>query len=170
MLTLTKKTRINYILNLGWLALVAGQQLKDKLHGMLLYAPALNYVYPYFEKHLAKLPQNIRQKILDGDQHFMPMQSMGNALMKRDFAEDSRKFEVNLNEPVDITSPVRILHGLKDTEVPFEQSIKLCQAIKSPDIDVIFRKSGPHQLEQPVDIEIFLNTLDRMLKDHPVQE
>ena len=67
-------------------------------------------------------------------------------------------------------SPVRILHGLKDTEVPFEQSIELCQAIKSNDVDVIFRKNGPHQLEQPVDIEIFLNTLDRMLKDHPVQE
>ena len=152
----------------GWLALVVGEQLKEKLHGMLLYAPAINYVYPYFKRHLAKLPQNLQQKILDGDQHFMSMQSMGNALMKRDFAEDSRKFEVNLNEAVDITSPVRILHGLKDTEVPFQQSIQLCQAIKSEDVDVIFRKNGPHQLEQPIDIEIFLNTLDRMLKDHPI--
>ena len=69
---------------------------------MLLYAPALNYVYPYFEKHLAKLPENLRQKILDGDQHFMSMQSMGNALMKRDFAEDSRKFEVDLSQNVSI--------------------------------------------------------------------
>ena len=152
---------------LGWLALVVGEQLKEKLHGMLLYAPAINYVYPYFERQLAKLPPNLQQKILDGDQHIMSMQSMGNALMKRDFAEDSRTFEINLKEPLDIVSPVRILHGLKDAEVPFEQSIQLCQAIKSEDVDVIFRKNGPHQLEQPIDIEIFLNTLDRMLKDHP---
>ena len=111
------------------MALVVGEQLKEKLHGMLLYAPAINYVYPYFERQLAKLPPNLQQKILDGDQHIMSMQSMGNALMKRDFAEDSRTFEINLKEPLDIVNPVRILHGLNDAEVPFEQSIQLCQDI-----------------------------------------
>ena len=90
----------------------------------------------------------MQQKILDGDQHFMSMQSMGNALMKRDFAEDSRKFEVNLNEAVDITSPVRILHGLKDTEVPFQQSIQLCQAIKSEDVDVIYCNNEEEKREK----------------------
>ena len=47
---------------LGWLALVAGEQLKERLHGMLLYAPALNYVYPYYQKHLSRLPADVQHR------------------------------------------------------------------------------------------------------------
>ena len=57
----------------------------------------------------------------------------------------------------------------QDLEVPYQQSLTLCQALASNDVDMIFRKNGPHQLDQPVDVEIFLNTLDRMLKDHPIR-
>ena len=136
---------------------------------MLLYAPALNYVYPYYQRHLGKLPADVRQRIESGDSEFIAMAAMGSALMKKDFAEDSRQFEVDLSQPVDIKCPVRILHGLQDHEVSHQQTLDLCQSLVSNDVDVIFRKNGPHQLEQPVDIEIFLNTLDRMLKDHPVR-
>ena len=75
----------------------------------------------------------------------------------------------DLNKPVNIKCPVRIMHGLQDTEISFKQTLDLCQSIVSNDVDLIIRKNGPHQLEQPMDIEIFLNTLDRMLKDHPVR-
>jgi len=152
----------------GWLALVAGEQLKERLHGMLLYAPALNYVYPYYQTHLNKLPKDVRQRIENGDNFFMH-HTMGSALLKKDFAEDSRKYEVDLSKPVNIKCPVRIMHGLQDTEISFSQTLDLCHSIVSKDVDLIVRKSGPHQLEQPMDIEIFLNTLDRMLKDHPVR-
>jgi pimeloyl-ACP methyl ester carboxylesterase len=152
----------------GWLALVAAQQLKQPVHGMLLYAPALNYVYPYYQTHLAKLPPDIRERVERGDPHFLGHQHMGSAMLKKDFAEDSRQHEIDLSQKVDITCPVRIMHGLCDVEVSHEQTLQLCQQVASNDVDVIFRKSGPHQLEQPSDIEIFLNTLDRMLKDHPV--
>lgn len=136
---------------------------------MLLYAPAMNYVFPYYQKHLGNLPPEMRQRIENGDPQFIAMHTMGSAMMKKDFALDSRQFEIDLSKPVDIKCPVRILHGLKDTEVNFQQTLDLCQSLKSDDVDVIFRKNGPHQLEQPIDIEIFLNTLDRMLKDHPVR-
>lgn len=148
---------------------MAAKALKERLHGMLLYAPALNYIYPYYQRHFATLPPEIRDRIEAGDPHFMAMQSMGNAMLKKDFAEDSRLHEIDLSKPVDIDCPVRILHGLKDHEVAHTQTLTLCQSLVSNDVDVIFRKNGPHQLDQPVDIEIFLNTLDRMLKDHPVR-
>jgi len=152
----------------GWLALVSGEQLKERLHGMLLYAPALNYVYPYYQTHLNKLPKDLRQRLENGGaiDHW---DALGSALMKKDFAEDSRQYEVDLNKPVNIKCPVRIMHGLQDTEISFKQTLDLCQSIVSNDVDLIIRKNGPHQLEQPMDIEIFLNTLDRMLKDHPVR-
>lgn len=151
----------------GWLSLVVAQQMAERLHGLLLYAPALNYVYPYYQRHLAKLPPDLREKLEEGDSHIVG-HAYGSALLKKDFAEDSRAYEIDLKQKVQVECPVRILHGLQDHEIPYMQSLELCQALVSDDVDVVFRKNGPHQLEAPVDIEIFLNTLDRMLKDHPV--
>ena len=152
----------------GWLALVAALKLTDRLHGMLLYAPALNYVYPYYQKHLQTLPRDIRERIEKGSSHFN-RHTFGSAILKKDFAEDSRQHEIDLSKQVPINCAVRIMHGLQDLEVPYQQSLTLCQALASNDVDMIFRKNGPHQLDQPVDVEIFLNTLDRMLKDHPIR-
>lgn len=110
----------------------------------------------------------MRQRVEKGDPQIIPAHSMGSAMMKKDFALDSRQFEVDLAKPVNITCPVRIMHGLQDNEVPHQQTLDLCQSLMSNNVDVIYRKNGPHQLDQPKDIEIFINTLDRMLKDHPV--
>ena len=51
------------------LALVAAQMVRRRVHGLMLYGPAINYVYPYFQRHLAQLPQEIRERILNGDVH-----------------------------------------------------------------------------------------------------
>ena len=51
-----------------------------------------------------------------------------------------------------------------------DQSLQLSKIVRSGDVDLIYRKSARHQLTEPPDIELFLNTLDRLLKDHPVKD
>lgn len=153
----------------GWLALVAAQQVRQRVHGLLLYGPAINYVYPYYQRHMAALPQEIRDRILHGDVHLRTYGTFGDAMLKKDFAEDSRKYEMDLSKPINIDCPVRIVHGLLDSEVDPLQSLQLCKMLRSKEVDLIYRKDGPHQLDSPPDIELFLNTLDRMLKDYPVK-
>ena len=55
-------------------------------------------------------------------------------------------------------------------EVNPDQSLQLSKIIKGGDVDLIYRKSSRHQLTEPPDIELFLNTLDRLLKDCPVRD
>jgi hypothetical protein len=62
-----------------------------------------------------------------------------------------------------------IQYFFSDTEVTPEQSLQLCKLLRSKDVDLIYRKNGPHQLEAPPDVELFLNTLDRLLKDYPAK-
>ena len=40
--------------------------------------------------------------------------SYGDAMLKKDFAEDSLQHELDLSKPLDFTCPIRILHGLDD--------------------------------------------------------
>ena len=90
----------------GWLSLVAASRLSTKLHGLVLVAPALNYVWPYyhrftkgllrnvlfcFSRFKATLAPEVRSRLEAGDPHVITTHQMGDALLKLDFAEDSRR-------------------------------------------------------------------------------
>lgn len=155
----------------GWLSVIAATQLQqEQLHGLVLIAPALNYIWPYYHRYKATLSPEVRTRLENGDPHVISHQ-LGDAMLKYDLAEDSRRYEIDLTTPrsVDITCPVRIIHGLEDTEIAPDLSLKLANTIKSDDVDVIFRKNSDHQLETPVDLELFLVTLDRMILDNPAR-
>jgi len=155
----------------GWLSLVAAQRIiKDDpnlLHGMVLWAPALNYVYPYYKRHKEQLPKEVQRRLDRGEVHMLS-HHYGDALLKKDFAEDSLQYEIDLTKRLELPCPVRLIQGLQDQEVDPLQTKSLAEVITSPDVDLIYRKSGTHQLENPPDIELFLNTLDRLLKSNPI--
>ena len=53
----------------GWLSLVAAQAtpaIRDRLSGMVLYAPAINYVYPYYQYHRSQLGEETRKRLDEG--------------------------------------------------------------------------------------------------------
>jgi pimeloyl-ACP methyl ester carboxylesterase len=153
----------------GWLSLITATQLADRLHSLILFAPALNYVWPYYHQHRRALPPEVCSRLEQGDPH-VHTHEYGDALIKKDFAADSRKYEIDLEKSLDIRCPVRIIHGLRDREVDPEQSVKLCRSLVSDDVDLIYRKESDHQLEQAPDLELFLITLDRLMKDNPVRQ
>lgn len=152
----------------GWLSIITALKLKERLHGLVLFAPALNYVWPYYHRHKALLPPDACRRLEAGDPHVFTHE-YGDAMLKEDFAADSLKYELDLSLSLDITCPVRIIHGLSDTEIPPKQSMQLCKSLVSEDVDLIFRKTSTHQLESPPDLELFLITLDRLIKDNPVR-
>ena len=88
----------------------------DRLVGMVLYAPALNYAYPYYQYHRDQLSEETRNRLDQGDIHVLS-HTFGDAMLKKDFAEDSLKYEIDLQREVEIGCPVRIIHGLEDKEV-----------------------------------------------------
>ena len=45
---------------------------------------------------------------------YIQIYSYGDAMLKKDFAEDSLQHELDLSKPLDFTCPIRILHGLDD--------------------------------------------------------
>ena len=56
----------------GWLSLVAAQRLMQEssehlIHGMVIWAPAMNYVYPYYKRHKEQLPQEVQRRLDRGE-------------------------------------------------------------------------------------------------------
>lgn len=68
-----------------------------------------------------------------------------------------------LNGPIPVTSPVRLIHGMKDEDVPWHVSLQIADRVISTDIDVILRKHGQHRLSEKDDIKLLVYTIDDLI-------
>ncbi|MBS0482021.1 MAG: alpha/beta hydrolase [Proteobacteria bacterium] len=55
--------------------------------------------------------------------------------------------------------PVRLLHGQRDWDVPWQLSLTLAALLRSADVQVTLVKDGDHRLSRPADIALLLRTL-----------
>ncbi len=78
--------------------------------------------------------------------------------------EESRQHCV-LQKPVHLDVPVRLLHGTDDTDVPYQLSVELMQAITSADCQLTLIKNGDHRLSEPAQLALLEQTI-RQLHQH----
>ena len=64
-----------------------------------------------------------------------------------------------LDREIDLTCPVRLLHGQHDPDVPWETALRLAQALRSADVQFCLVKDGDHRLSRTSDIALLLQTL-----------
>jgi pimeloyl-ACP methyl ester carboxylesterase len=64
-----------------------------------------------------------------------------------------------LGGEIALTCPVRLLHGQRDADVPWEIALRLSAALRSADVQVTLVKDGDHRLSRDGDIALLLRTL-----------
>ena len=124
---------------------------------------------PYYKQHKVNLPTDVQVKLEVGEPFVHTHPQLGNALLKKDFAEESVKYHIPFEEEVKIDCPVRIITSLNDELNDTKSLEKLTNSLSSEDVDLIYRKNSDHRMQSPHDFELFLITLDRMIKDNPVK-
>jgi pimeloyl-ACP methyl ester carboxylesterase len=67
--------------------------------------------------------------------------------------EDGRHHLV-LRAPLDLPGPVRLLHGTRDLDVPWETSLRLAEAIRGRDVTLTLVKDGEHRLSEPHELAL----------------
>ena len=70
-----------------------------------------------------------------------------------------------LNRKIKCNFPVRLFHGLKDTVVDVNFSIRLTKTLLSNDTIITFQKNGDHSLSQTEDLKKIKNQLTNLIKD-----
>ncbi len=68
-----------------------------------------------------------------------------------------------LDAPIALDIPVRLLHGQADTDVPWQHSLAIAEAITGSDIKVELIKGGDHRLSRPADIRSLLAAVSATL-------
>lgn len=64
-----------------------------------------------------------------------------------------------LGNIIAIDCPVRLLHGQRDAEVPWEISLRLAEKLRSADVQLMLIKDGDHRLSRDADIALLLQTI-----------
>ncbi|HZU51173.1 MAG TPA: alpha/beta hydrolase, partial [Sphingomicrobium sp.] len=72
-----------------------------------------------------------------------------------------------LHNPIEITCPVRLIHGELDEDVPHEVALRTMNALRSGDVQLNLIKGGGHRLSQPHEIETILRTVINLLERAP---
>jgi pimeloyl-ACP methyl ester carboxylesterase len=143
----------------GWLALLAAMQKPRRVAGIIGVAAA-----PDFTEHLIleQLSPKQREELKAKGKVMVPS-DMGEpyAITKKLIIEG--RDHLILDREIPVFCPVRLLHGMKDADVPWEISLSINEKIASQDVKTILIEEGDHRLSEPKDIEKLLSITGKML-------
>ena len=77
---------------------------------------------------------------------------------------DSGRDHAILKEPLDIGCPVRLLHGMRDEQVPWRTAIRLMEVLASDDVTISLVKDGEHRMARDSDLMLLKSAIDDLMK------
>ena len=141
----------------GWIALLAGRALKDRLAGVVGVAAA-----PDFTVWGLKLGEAERRQ-LEAQGYFTRPSDYGEPYRYSRTLIDDARTHLLLDGQIGITAPVRLLHGQCDEAVPWRLSLDIAARLQSTQVQVRLIKDGDHRLSREADIATLIATVEELL-------
>jgi len=141
----------------GWLALLVALARPERIAGIIGIAAAPDFTRWGFtgEQKAAFLRDGfVTEPSAYSDQP---------TLTTRGFWE-SGEANLLLDAGIPLDCPVRLLHGQRDPDVPFEIALRLAAALRSADVQTILVKDGDHRLSRDEDIALLIATVGQLLE------
>ncbi len=131
----------------GWLMLLVAEHLKHRVAGMIGIAPA-----PDFTRWGYTAEQ--RAQLASGETIFEPNPYGPEPTPTHPGFFADAECHLRLESMIDLTCPVRLLHGKADEDVPYDISLRLKAALRSDDVQVTLVEDGDHRLSRDSDIAL----------------
>lgn len=131
----------------GWLACLAALARPERVKALVLIAPATDFTEALMRPNLP--PEAIRA--IERDGAWTANHGGESYAVTRRLLDEGRDWLI-LGDRVDIGVPVRILQGGLDDAAPWTHTLKLVEALSSPDVVFTLIKDGDHRLSRPQDL------------------
>ena len=143
----------------GWIALLLALARPQRVRALVLLAPAPDFTQAIWDDELTADERERMQR--EGFVERPSEYSLEPYVITRHLIEDGRR-HLLLDQPIDIRCPVRILHGMRDSDVAWQRSITLVQHLRGDDVCLTLLKSGDHRLSSADDLARLCATVDRL--------
>ena len=143
----------------GWLMLLVARAVGDRVKGLVGIAAAPDFTdwgYTPEEKQLIERHGRVEQP----SDYGVPMPTFAA------FWQSGQASRL-LGAAIPISCPVRLLHGQRDADVPWDISVQLAARLRSADVQTILVKDGDHRLSRPQDIALLISTVETILTRLP---
>jgi pimeloyl-ACP methyl ester carboxylesterase len=150
----------------GWLALLLAKRLaerndSDRLHGMVLLAPAVdmtkNLMWDIFR------PAARKKLKKDGFIETPSAYSPEPDIITRGLIEDGENHLFG-EQPIETGCPVHVIQGMQDEDVPWAHATKLMERFAFDDAVLTLVRDGDHRLSRPEDIDRLIGAVSAMIE------
>ncbi len=151
----------------GWIMLLAALMRPRRVAGLIGVAAA-----PDFTEDLMAGRLTAEQKVaLERDGVIYAANPYGPepTPIAKGFIDEGRR-HLLLRRRIPLACPVRLIHGMRDAEVPWQTSLRLCQMLHAEDVELFLDKDGEHRLSEPHHLErlgFIVGSLLRKLESAP---
>lgn len=145
----------------GWLMLLTALARPERVAGLVGIAAA-----PDFTEDLMweSFSPEIRDTILREGSYAEPSAYSDDPyIITRKLIEDGRD-HLLLRGPIRLDCPVRLLHGMRDPDVPWQVSVRLADALETDDVRIALVKDGDHRLSREQDLALLRATVLELLE------
>ena len=144
----------------GWIMIEVALARPDRIRALVGIAAAPDFTEDLIWDALApdaRLALEIEGRVIETSGYDGSSFAITRALI-----EDGRR-RLRLREPIGFGGPVRLLHGQRDPDVPWQRSLLLAERFASDDVRCLLIKDGDHRLSRPEDLHLLARTLDDLL-------
>lgn len=135
----------------GWISLLSALARPEKIVGLVLLAPAPDFTAEMLHQEFSPAQ---RRELLEHGRLERPTE-YGDApyVITRTLIEDGNRNLLLQGPPIELNCPVRIIQGMRDSDVHWRRALRLIDALAGPDTTLTLVKTGDHRLSEPEDIE-----------------
>jgi len=137
----------------GWLMLLAALAKRDRIAGLVGVAAAPDFTdwgFTSEEKVALRRHGRLERSNPYGDRPTIYTAALW----------ESGEANRVMTGPIDLDCRVRLLHGMRDSDVPWEHSATLARLLRSDDVQVTLIKDGDHRLSRDADIAQLIRAVE----------
>jgi pimeloyl-ACP methyl ester carboxylesterase len=143
----------------GWIMVLAALARPERVAGLIGIAAAPDATTDLMA---ARFTKEQRRELYEKGSVILPSEfDPAGYLYTQALIEDGNRNLV-LRRPIALGCKVRLLHGMEDKSVPWQQSLKLAERLQGTDVELTLVKDGDHRLSRDEDLARLARVLDEL--------
>ena len=143
----------------GWISLIVSKKKSNYVNGLVGIASAPDFVVGEWDRLSNEQKKQIKSEgkiLINWDKY------SEDYTITYKFLEDGKK-NMLLTRPINISCPVRLLHGRKDQVVSFTTSEQIIELLDSKNKKLIIIEDGDHSLSRESDLNTLYKNIEELL-------
>lgn len=138
----------------GWLSYLTALEYSTKIKAIITFSTAIDFLTEVVEP---LMKDNEEYEIMNFDGT-----PSGN-IVKRKLLLDSKQYNLLNKDKIELNCPIRMLHGLKDTLIPYQIALNFFEKLTSNDAEFILTKEMDHRLHLDGNFDVLRDVIKNVL-------